>query len=247
MMTDLRSMLHEAAGPLGDPPDSRFADALVLRGQRALRRRRVGRLSTGSGIAAVAFAVLSGTMILVGQQGRASTELVAYTGKQPVGFILDKVPEHWHVESIDTGHLTLAPNDMKGASKDPRELEGKIDVSLTLNVPTVSGVNVQIDGQPGVIYENTRVDYEPADTPATRTLLVKQQSARRSVLPACDKAQEGTMKKNDTDPKFSPCGTAPRDAYLSVQVWGGLGWSTERIIDFANGIHVTKDSTAGVG
>jgi hypothetical protein len=246
-MTDLRSMLHEAAGPLGPPPDSQFADALVLRGQRALRRRRIGRLSTGSGIAAVAVAVLSGTMILLGQQGTTSTELVAYTGKQPVGFILDKVPEHWHVESIDTGHLTLAPNDMKGASKDPRELEGKIDVSLRLIVPTVSGVNVKIDGQPGVIFENTRVDYEPADTPATRTLLVKQQPARRTVLPPCDKEQEAMMKKNH-DPELYPCGgTAMRNAYLSVQVWGGLGWSTNRIVDFANGIHVTKDSTASFG
>jgi len=246
-MTDLRSMLHEAAGPLGAPPDSRFADALVLRGQRALRRRRVGRLSTGSGIAAVTVAVLSGTMILLGQQGAASTELVAYTGKQPVGFIIDKVPEHWHVESIDTGHLTLAPNDMKGTSKDPQELKGKIDVSLRLIVPTVSGVNVQIDGRPGVIFENTRVDHEPADTPATRTLLVKQQPARRSVLPPCDKAQESTMKKNHTDPGLYPCGTAMRNAYLSVQVWGGLGWSNERIVDFANGIHITKDSTATSG
>jgi hypothetical protein len=246
-MTDLRSMLHEAAGPLDAPPDAQFADALVVRGQRALRRRRVGRLSAGSGIAAVVVAVLSGTMILLGQQGAASTELVAYTGKQPVGFILDKVPEHWHVESVDAGHLTLAPNDMKGASKDPQELEGKIDVSLRLIVPTVSGVNVQINGRPGVIFENTRVDYEPADTPATRTLLVKQQPARRSVLPPCDSAQRATMKKNHTDPKLYPCGTAMRNAYLSVQVWGGLGWSTERIVDFANGIHITKDSTASFG
>jgi hypothetical protein len=98
-----------------------------------------------------------------------------------------------------------------------------------------------------VIFENTRVDYEPADTPATRTLLVKQQPARRSGLPPCDKAQEATRKKDRTDHKFNPCETAMQDAYLSVQVWGGLGWSTERIVDFANGIHVTKDSTAGVG
>jgi len=246
-MTDLRSLLHEAAGPLEGPPDAQFADALVVRGQRALRRRRVGRLSTGFGIAAVAVAVLSGTMILLGQQGAASTELVAYTGKQPVGFILDKVPEHWHIESVGAGHLTLAPTGMKGASKDPRDLEGKIDVSLRLFVPTVSGVNVQINGRPGVIFENTRVDYEPADTPATRTLLVKQQPARRSVLPPCDSAQRATMKKNHTDPKLYPCGTAMRNAYLSVQVWGGLGWSTERIVDFANGIHITKDSTASSG
>jgi hypothetical protein len=38
-----------------------------------------------------------------------------------------------------------------------------------------------------------------------------------------------------------------RNAYLSVQVWGGLGRRTERIVDFANGIHVTKDSTASFG
>lgn len=244
-MADLRSMLHEAAGPLGAFPDSEFADALLDRGHRALRRRRVGWLTAGSGV--VTAAVLSVMLVVSGasQSGTGPTQLVAYTGEQPVGFILDKVPERWHIESVDAGHLTMAPDDMKGVSKDPRELDGKIDVSLRLTVPVVTGDKVQINGRSGVIFTNTRAGYEPTDKPDTRTLLVRQQ-ARRSVLPPCDAEQKADIKSNHYDLKYYSCGTAIRAPYLSIQMDDAkLGWSNDQIVDFANGIHITKDSTPG--
>ena len=31
-------------------------------------------------------------------------------------------------------------------------------------------------------------------------------------------------------------------SYLTIQVWSGLGWSNERIAEFASGVHVTGDA-----
>jgi hypothetical protein len=245
MMADLRSLLHETAGPLGASPDSEFADALLDRGHRALRRRRVGWLTAGSGV--VTAAVLTVMLVLPGVSGPGTgpTQLVAYTGEQPVGFVLDQVPERWHIESVDAGHLMLAPDDMKGASKDPRELDGKIDVSLILTEADATGDKVRINGRPGVIYTNTRADYEPADKPDTRTLLVQQQ-ARRSVLAPCNAEQKEDIKTNHYELRFYACGTAIRAPFLSIQVDDAkLGWSNDQIVDFANGIHITKASTPG--
>ena len=244
-MADLRSMLHEAAGPLAAPPDSEFADAQLDRAHRALRRRRVLWLTAGSGV--VTAAALSVMLVLsgAGQPGTGPTQLVAYTGEQPVGFILDKVPERWHIEFVDDGQLTMAPDDMKGASKDPRDLSGKINVSLQLTVPDVPGDKVQVNGRPGTIFTNTRADYEPADKPDTRTLLVRQ-PARRSVLPPCDAEDKTFIKTHHYDLKDYPCGTAVRAPYLTIQVDDAkLGWSNDQIVDFANGIHITKESTPG--
>ena len=98
-MSDLRSLLHEAAGPTPYPTTTWTADADLARAQRAYRRRRAGRVIVSSGmIAAVAmtvFAVLVPS--LVGNKSSssvpvASSTLVSYTGAQPRGYIIDKVP-----------------------------------------------------------------------------------------------------------------------------------------------------------
>ncbi|WFE26386.1 hypothetical protein O7623_24095 [Solwaraspora sp. WMMD791] len=39
----------------------------------------------------------------------------------------------------------------------------------------------------------------------------------------------------------------PGGGYLTVQVWDGLGWSGERIVEFAAGIEVTGDAQQTVG
>jgi hypothetical protein len=118
-------------------------------------------------------------------------------------------------------------------------------VSPRLTVPVVTGDKVQVNGRAGVIFTNIRADYEPADKPGTRTLLVRQQ-ARRSVLPPCDAEQKADIKSNHYELKYYSCGPAIRAPYLSIQVDDArLGWSNDQIVDFANGIHITKDSVLG--
>jgi hypothetical protein len=235
-MTDLRSLLQEAAGPPTAAPTSQFADVVLAEGRRALRRRRIGVLSASSGL--VTAAVLTVLLALIGQSA-GPTQLVAYTGKQPVGFVLDKVPEHWHIQATDTGYLLLAPNNMKGISHDPSQLDGKVVVGLRLITPPLAGAKVQVNGLPGVVFNNTPLDY--TDEPQGRTLFVRQPT-RRIVMPPCTKDEKITIKREHIDLKLWTCGTAVRTPYLYIQVPGDLGWSNTQLVAFANSIHITKDS-----
>jgi hypothetical protein len=69
----------------------------------------------------------------------AGTTLVSYTGAQPRGYVLDKVPAGWKVDESDAGVLTLAPRDPAGYDNLDREatdpLQGKIGVWLQARVP----------------------------------------------------------------------------------------------------------------
>jgi hypothetical protein len=237
-MTDLHSLLQEAAGPPMPAPTSQFADAVLAEGRRALRRRRIGRLSASSGLitAAVLTVLLTGSLI-----GRPAgpTQLVAYTGKQPAGFVLDKVPEHWHIQATDTGYLLLAPNNMKGISRDPSLFDGKVVVGLRLIVPPLTGAKVQVNGLPGVVFNNTPLDY--TDEPQGRTLFVRQPT-RRIVMPPCTKDEKINIKRDHIDLRLWTCGTAVRTPYLYIQVPGDLGWSNAQLVAFADSIHITKDS-----
>ena len=254
-MSDLRALLYEAAGPLSlaDSIDPQIAEADLARGHRARRRRRTGRMAASSGLVAAlalsAFAVggsglLSSSTSTPPVAGHSSSQagfsLVSYTGKQPTGFILDKVPAHWQVESIDASHLLLAPEG-KTPSPDPAGMTsfvGKVAVTLDVNVPQkLTGDKVEINGRPGVIFKNEGGD-------GTRTLYVKQ-AARTLVQPPCTKAQIAAGKGPDA--KYQACGTITQTPYLSIQVWGSLGWSNDQIVELGNAIHVTKDSTLSAG
>lgn len=217
-MNDLHDRLAEIAGP-AVPPSTAVIDADLLRGRRALRRRRAGQAVAGSAFAAAAIAAAvslgmggptavapdAGPPIAAGPTTVAATQLVAYQGEQPVGYRLDKVPAGWEIQGADQSVLTLAPVD--APDQDPNSFVGKIAVMQQHDKPTgLTEIEVEVAGKPGVVAEML------GDT-GTRTLFVKQ----------------------------------PSELYLTVQIWEGLGWDTGDIVEFAAGIHIDKDAKPTVG
>lgn len=231
-MSDLRALMDEAAGPPQPPTASVVADADLARGRHALRRRRVRRAGIGSGLVTVAvlgaFAIVTpGALPGSTNPGIsvASTSLVSYTGKQPVGFILDKVPAGWEIAASDPGHLLLAPVGTEiqpSKSISPGSPESGSAFSEAVSLKGKIAVQLQRPGMPAELAPTSikvRVNDQPATIATmrggdgTRTLYLKQR---------------------------------PR-AYLTIQVWGGLGWSNDQIVEFASAIHVTKDAEYTVG
>ncbi|MFI5937838.1 hypothetical protein [Actinoplanes sp. NPDC051494] len=145
-MTDLRRTLDEIAGPAVEPSaDQLTAD--ITRGKRALRRRR-GLQAAGGSVFAVA-AVVAAVSFTAGGTATApatttalpeakapavstKTVLVAYQGKQPKGFTIDKVPDGFAVEVSRDSVLTLAPADAVAAPDPDGSVSyvGKISIFL---------------------------------------------------------------------------------------------------------------------
>lgn len=223
-MSDIRTLLHEAAG-LAEPTVASIADADLIRARRALRRRRATRISAGSGlIAAAAVGALAivgpggspnapstDTTVAVPQGEATGVRLVAYTGAQPEGFVLDKVPAGWKIRESTAGTLILAPKGSveKEMTEGATSFEGTIAVMTQSDTGVPTGVqldDVQVGDRPGVVAHMEG----PGDT---RTLFVKQSSG----------------------------------AYLTIQVWDGLGWDNDRIAEFGTSVHITKDAQPSVG
>jgi hypothetical protein len=68
-MSDLRTLLHEAAGPSDTTISNAVADADLSRARRAMRRRRASRMSAGSGLVAAA---AIGAFVIVGPSSSPS-------------------------------------------------------------------------------------------------------------------------------------------------------------------------------
>ncbi len=220
-MSDLRTLLHEAAGPSDTTTSNSVADADLARARRALRRRRASRMSAGSGLVAAA---AIGAFVIVGPssspsghdsavpgKSSSSVALAAYTGKQPTGFILDKVPVGWAIRDNTPGVLTIAP-------------EGSTPVSgpagATSLVGTIAVMTERDTGVPtGVELDHVTV----GDSPAVIAHM---------------------LGSGDTRTLF---GKQPSGAYLVIQVWNGLGWDNAKIAEFASSVHITKDAQLGVG
>jgi hypothetical protein len=245
-MMDLRSGLDQIAGPAQEPTDGQL-DADIARGRRALRRRRTMQAAAGSAFAAVAVvAAVSFTATHSGSTAPAYTaegapaatassapvtgklELVAYKGKQPAGFTVDKVPDGWFIQNSDEGSLVIAPEDPstpvdnpyngpKGQPRvepsvppldDPHSFVGKIVVMLQSKDQSApeGGRKVKVGEADGVLVG------DPAGSDAT-TLWIEQ----------------------------------PNDIYAQVQFWQKIGLTGDQMVEFGAGVHVHKDAVQGVG
>jgi hypothetical protein len=157
-MMDLHDRLARIAGPAAEPSAAE-ADADLARGRRALRRRRSVRTFGASAfaVAALAAAVTIGT-----QTGPTTTpnnapaqalatRLVAYEGKQPQGFTIDKVPAGWEIQGGDAAGLTIAPEN--AANKSPNVYLDKILITLQSKSDhsTPTGTQLDVGGKPGVL------------------------------------------------------------------------------------------------
>jgi hypothetical protein len=183
-MSDLRTLLLESADSSDHTTTTAVADADLVRARRVLRQRRSRRMSAGSALVAAAavgaFVIVSPGSTPKSPSVAQSTgtspgvKLVAYTGTQPSGYTLDKVPTGWRIDDDDLSVLTLAPAGTKSASlpKGVVSLKGKIAVMTESDTGVPTGVqldDVRVDGRPGVI---AHMDGDGD----TRTLFVKQPS-----------------------------------------------------------------------
>ena len=194
----------------------------------APRRHRAALAVGGSAFAVAAIVAAfsfaagdAGTAGPAPQSGRpavaAATQLVSYTGKQPQGFRLDKVPDGWFVQADDASSIVLAPSSAKGKPKvgpsahplqDPRSFVGKIAVMLQSK-----DQDGPPDGEAVTVGDHKGVLVKSSDNTDGRTLWVAQ-----------------------------PSGT-----YLLVQFWDGIGLSRDAMADFGAGVHVEKGAQQGVG
>lgn len=232
-MTELRELLADLAGSSNEPTTVQ-ADADLARGRSALRRRRILQSATGSALVVAVAAAAIGFTTAGGPSGApapqaagtipattastSSFQLVAYTGKQPEGFSIDKVPAGWEVQGISTSALTLAPIGAKphnsaepqsdAADTDPSSFVGKVVVMLQ-----------SVDEQ---------------GTPSGEKLKVGDLT--------------GTLvkKEGDTDGRtlYLP---QPNGINVQIQVWDGIGWTPAEIADFAAGVHVNANAEPGRG
>lgn len=193
-------------------------------------RRRRAALAVGGSAFAVAAIVAAFSFSGAGKdttgQGQpagrpavaaAATKLVAYTGKQPKGFSLDKIPDGWFVQADGTSSIVLAPNSVTGQPKadpsknplqDPGSYVGKIAVMLQSkdqkDVP--DGTSVKVGDGKGVLVK-------APDNTDGRTLWVAQ----------------------------------PSGIHVLIQFWDGIGLSQDAMVDFGAGVHVEKGAVQGVG
>jgi hypothetical protein len=172
-MTDLRTLLHEASHQGVRPAAAEdVVTADLARARRGLRRRWIRR-GAGTGlvaaaVAAVAVVTLQSGWLPVDSSGAAppsavgpapsapeigpGVALVSYTGTQPVGFVVDKVPEGWEVQGADAGSLTVAPIGM--ADQDIHSFLGKIAVFQGQELPDdLTGTPVQVGGADALVFQ----------------------------------------------------------------------------------------------
>lgn len=224
-MSDLRTLMHQSVAPV-PVVETSAVDADLARGRQALRRRRARRMSAGSGLL-VAAAIGAVAVVSNGVQpsldranppastadarSGAAIDMVAYTGAQPSGYVLDKVPSGWAVRDDTAGVLTLAPAD---ATSPDGELEGAISfegaIAITTEADTGLPTGVQLDdvevaGEPAVI-----AHLQGAGD--TRALFLEQPSGAYLVIQVWD----GLNWDNDHVARFAASVHVTDDAQLSV-------------------------------
>lgn len=168
-MSDLRDLLRDAAPAYDSTVSDSLVEADLVRAHRALRRRRATRLSGATGlVAAAAIGALalvgpgeapsgpSGGAVSAAPQTAGAVTLVSYTGDQPSGYTLDKIPAGWEIRDSSPSALILAPQG--SVETDPVEgatsLEGTIAISTQNDTGVPSGVqldDIRVDGQDAVI------------------------------------------------------------------------------------------------
>ncbi|MFJ8581456.1 hypothetical protein [Micromonospora sp. NPDC093277] len=238
-MMDLHDRLARIAGPAAEPSAAE-ADADLARGRRALRRRRSVR---ALGTSAFAVAALAVAVTYNNQAGPATTppdkalaqvvatRLVAYEGKQPQGFTIDKVPAGWEIQGGDVASLTIAPQN--AADKNPDVFVDKIAITLQSkdDHSTPTGMQLEVGGKPSVL--NGIMDGCPPGGPAATPPVTT--SAPNTTGPPCvAQGKDLWVKQSD-------------GIWMLVQIWDARGWTQQDIVEFADGIHVQPGAERIVG
>jgi hypothetical protein len=224
-MTDIDTLLAQAAQSPVAPASKSTVDADVARGHRALVHRNLRRLGTRTALAAVvAVGVVGAVHVSSGSSGTTSAtttptthvsgvepnaanpsiKLVAYTGSQPDGYTVDSVPAGWEIQGVNNLALDIAPVGF--ADKDLNSFAGKLVVMLMSKdeKPPTTGVPVNV-GVPGT----GRIShFNPGP------ILTFQDSAGH---------------------------------WLDIQVPASLHWSDAQVAAFGAAVHANATAEAGVG
>ncbi|GAA3350866.1 hypothetical protein GCM10020358_78380 [Amorphoplanes nipponensis] len=248
---DLHRQFDTLAGPEVTPTmDDINAD--LDRGRRALRRRRTVQKIAGSAFAVAALAVgftiaTNGTPAATtpaavrtpGPVSAAATRLVAYTGSQPKGYTIDKVPDGWEIQADDPNALILAPKN--ALDKDPNSFVGKIGIMLQSRDQSGPGAGkkVTVGDVPGVL-----VPEQEVTDPTTLRL---REEAKRAAIAKGGPSAAPFLVESDADDGATLWVKQPSGVYLLVQFWEGLGLSERDMLEIGAGVHVHKDAVQGRG
>ncbi|WP_306209731.1 hypothetical protein [Actinoplanes sp. RD1] len=239
-MNALRDSLDTIAGSPAAPSETQLGADLV-RGKQALRRRRALQAAGGSAFAVAAVvAAVSLTTTTTGSGPNApvaappaatstqapAVKLVAYKGKQPEGFTVDKVPDGWFIQTSDTSSLLLAPKDRSKAptdfGKDPwgNPIKPSVD---PYDDPT------SFIGKIGVFLQSkdasSPTDGKKVDVAGTEGFLQN-------------------MEGDDSKTLWVLRGDKPA---VTIQFWEGIGLTEAQMIEFGAGVHVEKGAVQGAG
>jgi hypothetical protein len=180
-VSDIRELLEHAVSALDATPPEETVEADVLRGRTALARSRRRRMIRSSVIGAAAVTIMIGGVIAAGSYQNESpdrssrtpldtssqVELVAYSGEQLDGFIVDRVPEGWFLQGSSPFALTVAP---EGDTTHPDNFMGKLVVMLfskDAKQELPKGDLVDVGGNKGVVTQTgdgvTTLSYEDGE------------------------------------------------------------------------------------
>jgi hypothetical protein len=241
---DLHRQLDALAGQEVTPTMNEINSDLD-RGRRALRKRRTVQKIAGSAFAVAALGVglvfanngtPGGSTPTVakdpGSVSAPATRLVAYTGQQPKGYTIDKVPNGWEIQADNKYVLSLAPKD--ALDKDPQSLVGKIGITLQSkdqhNVP--KGKKVKVGDLTGVLV--------PEQEPTDPTTIRLKEEAKRAAIAKGGPSAAPFLVKDDANDGATLWVKQPNGIYLLVQFWEGLGLSESDMLDIGAGVHVHK-------
>ncbi|BCJ45526.1 hypothetical protein GCM10010168_80620 [Actinoplanes ianthinogenes] len=218
-MTNLRDQLADIAGSPGEPTPAQ-ADADLARGRSALRRRRLTQSVAGStfAIAAVAAAFAFVTA------GSPATVPSATGTKAPAtssAFQLvdykGEQPDAFTVDKVPAGW----------------EVQGVTEGSLTV------GPLGMADKDPSSFVDKVAVMLQSVD--------------EHGELPGKpEKVKVGDkdgffVKRLDAKDGVTLFVKQPNGVNLEIQVWDGIGWTRDQIVQFAEGVHVNPNAKQGRG
>jgi hypothetical protein len=216
-MSDLHTRLDKIAGPAVAPSPS-TVDADLSRGRRALRRRRTGRIAAGSGLA-VAAAVAAALAIPATFHGANSTPVAGgHTSTRVVTRLVA-------FTGTQPAGFTL---DLVPAGW---QVQGVDTGALTLAPTNATDTDPHsFVGKIGISLESAVPDVAKTD------VRVGDQPGVLATMKGDRKGDGGTLFVKQ-----------PSGAYLSIQVWSGLGWGEKEIVQFATGVHVNEGAVVSSG
>jgi hypothetical protein len=219
-MSDIKDLLDRTVRSV-DAPSAETVEADVRRGRAALGRRRRGRAIRT--VLAAAAATLVGTAVVAGNLGGSNDSIRIATGpgsdSHQNGVASVRLVAY-HGEQLEGFTVSQIP--------DGWYLQGSNAYRLTI---APQGDNSSPDAFEG------------------KLMVMLLSSSAQQKLPQGEPVKvgndDGVVSTGEADVL-----TYEDDAghFVQIEAWHrALGWTTEQLIRFAEGVHVTSDAQAGVG